>query len=237
MTRVLPAPLQPGFRFYALYDKLYREDLLAHAYEKCRANRGAPGVDGQDFADIESYGVERLLPTRTMNLVIILSGGRPGAATVSGAHSRYSLLDTSKPFSVIAASFKPGGGFPFFVLPADALRNSHVSLDALLGPEASDIRDRLMEARTTLTGFRILEEFLLARLKEHTGRSAGVRYALHAFHGASRAPRVASVAEQIGWSATRFIATFRREVGLAPKAYCRVARFRNVKPCGTPLIS
>jgi retron-type reverse transcriptase len=44
-----------------LYDKLYREDVLAHAYEKCRANRGAPGVDGQDFVDIESYGVERWL--------------------------------------------------------------------------------------------------------------------------------------------------------------------------------
>jgi len=55
------AKAEPGFRFYALYDKLYREDVLAHAYEKCRANQGAPGVDGQDFADVESYGVERWL--------------------------------------------------------------------------------------------------------------------------------------------------------------------------------
>lgn len=55
------AKAEPGYRFYALYDKLYREDVLTHAYEKCRANRGAPGVDGQDFADIESYGVERWL--------------------------------------------------------------------------------------------------------------------------------------------------------------------------------
>jgi group II intron reverse transcriptase/maturase len=44
-----------------LYDKLFREDILAHAYAKCRANRGAPGVDGQDFADVESYGLERWL--------------------------------------------------------------------------------------------------------------------------------------------------------------------------------
>ena len=55
------AKAEPGFRFYALYDKLYREDILAHAYAQCRSNRGAPGVDGQDFADIESYGVERWL--------------------------------------------------------------------------------------------------------------------------------------------------------------------------------
>jgi RNA-directed DNA polymerase len=46
---------------YALYDKISREDILAHAYAQCRSNKGAPGVDGQDFADIEAYGVQRWL--------------------------------------------------------------------------------------------------------------------------------------------------------------------------------
>ena len=55
------AKAEPDFRFYALYDKLYREDILAHAYAQCRSNQGAPGVDGQDFADVEAYGVERWL--------------------------------------------------------------------------------------------------------------------------------------------------------------------------------
>jgi hypothetical protein len=39
------AKAEPGYRFYALYDKLYREDVLAHAYEKCRANRGVEHGD------------------------------------------------------------------------------------------------------------------------------------------------------------------------------------------------
>jgi hypothetical protein len=54
------AKAEAGYRFYALYDKISRGDILAHAYAQCRSNKGAPGVDGQDFADIEAYGVERL---------------------------------------------------------------------------------------------------------------------------------------------------------------------------------
>jgi group II intron reverse transcriptase/maturase len=51
----------PGYRFYLLYDKMYRADVLAWAYERCRANRGACGIDDQTFADIEAYGLKRWL--------------------------------------------------------------------------------------------------------------------------------------------------------------------------------
>ena len=55
------AKAEAGYRFYALYDKIGRDDILTHAYAQCRSNKGAPGVDGQDFAEIEAYGVERWL--------------------------------------------------------------------------------------------------------------------------------------------------------------------------------
>jgi len=50
-----------NFRFYVLYDKVYRKDVLAFAYACSKANNGAAGVDGQTFEDIEAYGVERWL--------------------------------------------------------------------------------------------------------------------------------------------------------------------------------
>ncbi len=55
------AKAAPNYRFYLLYDKIYRKDVLAWAYARCRENRGKPGVDGQTFAAIDDDGVERWL--------------------------------------------------------------------------------------------------------------------------------------------------------------------------------
>ena len=50
-----------SLKFYTLYDKIFREDILAYAWAQCRSNDGAPGVDAEDFTAVEAYGVQRWL--------------------------------------------------------------------------------------------------------------------------------------------------------------------------------
>ena len=57
----LKAKAEPVCRFHQLYDKVWRADILAHAYALARANAGAPGVDGMSFEQIEAQGLEAWL--------------------------------------------------------------------------------------------------------------------------------------------------------------------------------
>jgi group II intron reverse transcriptase/maturase len=62
------AKQSPQCRFHSLYDKVYRKDVLLHAYALCKANDGAAGVDGRSFADIQAVGVEGFLGELSQSL-------------------------------------------------------------------------------------------------------------------------------------------------------------------------
>jgi AraC-like DNA-binding protein len=147
---------------------------------------------------------------------------------VCGARSEFVIIDSPTHRSLMGVAFKPGGGYPFFRLPARELHNASVTLDALWGARAGDFRDRLLEARTLELRFRALEQQLAALADWAAGTHPAVAFALTELECVSRRRTVGQVTDQIGLSARRFIQVFSEQVGLTPKLYCRVRRFQDV---------
>ena len=93
------AKADPTRRFHALYDKVHRRDVLERAWELVRANRGAAGVDRQTIADIEEYGVDRLLDELAADLG---SDKSPAVAVSPGSIPKPGRLSEQRPLSIPA---------------------------------------------------------------------------------------------------------------------------------------
>ena len=189
----------------------------------------------------QTHAKERKLPDGSMGLVINLREDRfriydrqdPSkgetfrGCLVSGVQSEFIVIDTANQASIIGVHFKPGGGFPFFGMPASELYDVHVPLDALWGAAAGELREQLLGAETPEAKFVILERYLLARATPLVRRPA-VSFALKEFQSLSQHRTISDLTEQIGLSPRRFIEVFSEEVGLTPKLFCRVRRFQQV---------
>jgi AraC-like DNA-binding protein len=162
-----------------------------------------------------------------MSLCIDLDVERADAAVICGARSRPLVLGTSKPLRLMAAHFAPGGGFPFAGCPVGELHNTQVPLAAFWPGEAAELTERICEAQTNRERFRVLESFLMERVHASRPFNPAVRYALRQFQHPSAVHSVHDVTDQIGMSSQRFIEVFRNEVGLTPKVFARLARFRH----------
>ena len=177
---------------------------------------------------VQPHARERLLPTGAMDLVFTMDADGRLCCGVAGARSESIVLDTSRPLSAIGVRFRPGGGFPFFGVPAGELHNLGVTLDTVWGTGAAAVSDRLWEAGTPERRFGILERALLDRAQGRLDRHPAVRQALELFDRSNGAHPVSGVVARIGISPRRFVDLFRREVGLAPKEFCRIRRFNAV---------
>jgi AraC-like DNA-binding protein len=168
---------------------------------------------------------ERLLPDGAVALVVDLKD-KSSPPIVSGAHSRYFVIDTAGEMSVAGIAFTPGGAFPFLGLPAGEVQDQHVPLEALWGACAEEVRERLLGAPSASARIQILEDSLLTRVRWPLVPNPAVQFALAEFRRRERS--VAEVTEQIGLSSRRFIEVFHSQVGLTPKLYCRIQRFQSV---------
>lgn len=172
---------------------------------------------------VSSHTAERLLPTGSMELVVVLSAPRP-EALIAGAYSRFAVLATTEPQLVLGVHFRPGGAYPFLGRPAGELHNLDVALEDLWGAgTAGLLHERLCAAPTAEQKFDLLERAMLAQATTLQPTGA-VAWAVRAL----KRTRVGDVTSAIGMSNRGFIEAFRRETGYTPKVYARVQRFQRL---------
>ena len=191
--------------------------------------------------DAPSHSKERIAPGGTIDLVInlhenelrIYDAAKPerserfSGALVSGTHSEPFVIDPRERVSVMGVHFRPGGAFPFLGTSANELADAHVDLEALWGTSAIELRERLCLAKTPAERFDLLEEALVAHLCRPMEHHYAVRFALSTFSRTDSNLAIRDVARDAGLSQRRFTQLFAREVGMSPKLFCRVRRFRQ----------
>ncbi|HEU4538412.1 MAG TPA: DUF6597 domain-containing transcriptional factor [Polyangiaceae bacterium] len=182
---------------------------------------------------------ERVLPSGALALVINLGAERLevyerddapdpvdlGGAVLCGGRARPLVIGTSVLEATMGVHFKPGGARPFFDVPVGELEDRVFSLGSVWGARGAGLRDRLLEAPTDAERVALLERALLERARGPLATLPPIRAALDAFEDPGLAS-VADVRDRLDLSPKRLLQLFYDEVGLTPKAYWRVRRFR-----------
>jgi AraC-like DNA-binding protein len=151
-----------------------------------------------------------------------------GHAVMSGARTNCFVIDTIQEDRVFGIQFQPGGAFPFSRLPASETANRSVSLECLWPGAGNELRERLLAAPTIDAMFLLAERYLFAKLVKPLELHPAVTFAREQFCQRPHEISVASVLGQVGLSQRRFIEVFHEQVGLTPKAFCRVRRFQRL---------
>jgi len=172
---------------------------------------------------------ERILPFGTVELVIRLESSRTSASGIAGPRSRPTIIERRQSNQLLGVHFKPGGAFPFLGFPFGELHNTWVTLADLWGEKrAGRLLCLLHEAPTIERKFEVLERWLTWIASEPLQHHAAVAFALGQFDSDPGLQSSAVVAETVNLSQRRFIDVFRNEVGMTPKLFCRVQRFRDI---------
>lgn len=150
------------------------------------------------------------------------------APLIAGPYSKAFSIDPAEFTAVIGVQFKPGAARLILRLPAHELHNTDVPFEDLYPEEGVRLRDALLSATGLAGRFRVLESYLLEKLCAATPLHPAVDHALLEFTRRPSLRAVADVQAETGISHTRFLQVFKEQVGLTPKLFCRLQRFRNV---------
>ena len=188
--------------------------------------------DGADIA----HAAEKILPDASMQLLVNLAedelrwrdddvrarARRVRGAALAGAYSRPFVIDTAQQRAITGVTFAPGGAAAFFTGSMRDVSHDHIALADLDG--AAFLRDRLLEAHAESP------EAVIATWKSFLrDRFSGPGRFVHRARAAlERGGAVSAAADELSMSVRRFRREFGERVGLSPKAYARIVRFRRV---------
>jgi len=209
--------LSPAEPLSALVDTIWDWDMppLAHRYDRILPSAGSQLV--VNLAEDETRVYDDALACRRFQ-----------AASFDGPSHRNFIIDTAEQVRVVGVVFKPGCAAPLFRQRMDLLCNDHVDLDALAGGPARGLRERLLEAGSAAARLRAMQDWLVRQAGDARPHAA-VAHALRAFDAAGpRVQRIPAIAAHCRLSPRRFGALFREHVGMSPKRYARLLRFRGV---------
>lgn len=182
---------------------------------------------------------ERMVPTGGTNLLINLDVDEfrtydgPGngrvrrvrGAVLAGPRDRPTVIDTEEQRWLLIVDFLPGGALPFVAAPSWETSNQWVELHDLWGADGGVLRERLLEAATTVQRLQIVESTLLEHAVRPLRPDPAIAFAAAAFE---RGVSVSEVTSRLGLSPKSLTRRFRERVGLLPKRFSRVRRLQRV---------
>jgi AraC-like DNA-binding protein len=192
---------------------------------------------------IENSGMppsrQRVYPDGAMALVIHLKkpsmsffiDDKPQSIRVpllAGPYSRSFDIDPSESTGVIGVRFRPGAACMFFPVAAHELHNTDIALSELYPGEADRLLNEVCSATGERVQFLVVEQYLNRKLTHAARIHPVVKYAVEQLSREGTVERVRKIQLNTGLSHTKFIQLFREHVGLTPKLFCRVRRFRTL---------
>src|ERR1700682_4221988 len=147
---------------------------------------------------------------------------------ISGERTEPIVIDESGYVHLVGIRLRAGGAWPFLGIPLREFTDQVVELEAILGPEMRDLRDRLGEAANDGARFDLLERWVTERARHPTPPTRAVRYSRRIIDRGADAGRIGRMAEEIGISHKHLLREFDRCVGLTPKLLARLCSFQRV---------
>jgi AraC-like DNA-binding protein len=180
---------------------------------------------------------ERLLPSGYIELALTL-GERHGCVTgdametlpvsgITGILSEPMVLEHPRYHDVLAARLRPAGAYALLGMPMHEVKGQNVDLSAVFGRHADELAERCHAVASVEERFRLLAEWIQRRTEQSRGVDEAIAWSMGQIERSDGTVSIGELREETGMSKSRLVSRFRDQVGVTPKVYSRLIRFRR----------